>query len=266
MVAGPMTISRRRRPSELAILCAGLSLLSGRGPLSGQAMGVAAPAVQESSLENGIRILVLEDHSQPRVACKILTRFGAVVEEPGRLGSAHYLEHLMFKGTDTIGTTDWPDERPVIERIAALEADLLEERDRARRELRQRGVFLDYQAQATTPRIEELQAAIRAADEEDARFVKTNESMSYYQRSGGTRISASTEQEYMKFDVNLPSNRLEMFFRIEADRMANSQWRQFDAERMILWEQRLGDLGRPDTEFRGNAGVGERRHFAHLLE
>ena len=59
------------------------------------------PDIREASLDNGLRILVLEDHSQPRVACKILTRFGAVVEEPGRFGSAHFLEHLMFKGTAT---------------------------------------------------------------------------------------------------------------------------------------------------------------------
>jgi len=54
----------------------------------------------------------------------------------------------------------------------------------------------------------------------------------------------------MKFDINLPSNQLEMFFRIEADRMANSRWRRFDSEVGILWEQRLGDLNRPDTPFK----------------
>ncbi len=208
------------------------------------------PDVKESSLDNGLRILVVEDHSEPRVACKILTRFGAVVEEPGRLGSAHYLEHLMFKGTPTIGTTDWNAERPIIDRIYQLEAELVQERNRARNDLKQRGVFLDFAHQPSTPRLDELQAQIRAAEEQDAAFIKTNDSMSYYQRTGGMRITASTEQEYMKFDVNLPSEKIEMFFRVEADRMSNSIWRQFDAERMILWEQRLGDLGRPSTEFR----------------
>ena len=72
------------------------------------------PEIVEASLDNGLRILVLEDHSQPRVACKILTRFGAVVEEPGRFGSAHFLEHLMFKGTATIGTHDWEAEEPIL--------------------------------------------------------------------------------------------------------------------------------------------------------
>ncbi len=208
------------------------------------------PTVQEARLDNGLRMLVVEDHSQPRVACKILTHFGAVVEEPGRLGSAHYLEHLMFKGTATIGTRDWAREQPILQRIHDLEAELIQERHRARRELRQRGVFLDYQRQVTTPRIQALEAEIARAVAENERLLNPLEMMSLYQRHGGARLTATTERDYMKFDINLPSNTLEMFFRVEADRMVNSQWRQFDSERMILWEQRLGDLGRPDTVFK----------------
>jgi predicted Zn-dependent peptidase len=208
------------------------------------------PDVHQARLDNGLRILVLEDHSQPRIACKILYHFGAVVEEPGRLGSAHFLEHLLFKGTATIGTEDWDGERPLLEKILRLEEELLQERNRARRELRQRGVFLDYQHQTTTPQIEEIEAELRRTIDEHAPFVDTSEIMSYYQRVGGTRLTATTEQEYMKFDINLPSEKLEIFFRVEADRMVNSQWRQFEPEAMILWEQRLGDLNRPATPFR----------------
>ena len=72
----------------------------------------------------------------------------------------------------------------------------------------------------------------------------------WYQAYGGTRLTATTEQEYMKFDLDLPANRVDLFLRVEADRMQNSVFRNFDAERMILVEQRLGDLNRPDTEFR----------------
>jgi predicted Zn-dependent peptidase len=85
---------------------------------------------------------------------------------------------------------------------------------------------------------------------EAERYVDTEELNSYYQRAGGTRLTAQTEQEYMKFDINLPTEQLELFFRIEADRMVNSQWRRFDSEVDILWEQRLGDVNRPDTLFK----------------
>ena len=54
--------------------------------------------IQEHIFENGLRLLVLEKPGDHRVACKIFTDFGALVETPGDLGSAHFLEHLMFKG------------------------------------------------------------------------------------------------------------------------------------------------------------------------
>ena len=208
------------------------------------------PEIQETSLDNGLRILVLEDHSQPRVACKILTRFGAVVEEPGRFGSAHFLEHLMFKGTATIGTHDWEKERPILEEILEIEQQIIQERNRARSELRERGVYHDFRHAETTPELERLIDVLNEKIIEDEAYVDTEEINSYYQRTGGTRLTAQTEQEYMKFDINLPSNKLEMFFRIEADRMVNSRWRRFDSEVGILWEQRLGDLNRPDTPFK----------------
>ncbi len=209
------------------------------------------PPIQEARLDNGLRILVLEDHSQPRVACKILTHMGSLQDEPGRLGAAHFLEHIMYKGSSaTVGSLDWEKERLLLERIGELEREILQERNRARRELRQRGVFLDYQHQTTTPRLDALETQLEEVVDEQQQYIVNSELMSYHQRNGGTRLTAQTEQEYMHFDINLPTNKLEMFFRVEADRMVNTQFRQFDAEKMILWEQRLGDLNRPDTEFR----------------
>jgi predicted Zn-dependent peptidase len=70
--------------------------------------------IQEHVFPNGLRLLVLERPGDYRVAAKIFTDFGALVEEPGELGAAHFLEHLMFKGTQTLGTTNWDAEQPVI--------------------------------------------------------------------------------------------------------------------------------------------------------
>jgi predicted Zn-dependent peptidase len=73
--------------------------------------------------------------------------------------------------------------------------------------------------------------------------------MRWYQGFGGAKLTASTEQEYMKFDINLPRERIALFLRVEADRMRNSVFREFDQERMILVEQRCGDLNRPTTPY-----------------
>jgi predicted Zn-dependent peptidase len=214
--------------------------------------------IREHLYPNGLRLLVLERPGDHRVAAKIFTDFGAMMEVPGMLGAAHFLEHLMFKGTTSLGSTDWEAERPHIEAIRTTEAELIEELNRERNPLRERGVFNDYAHARTSPRIEMLYDRIRQLGVEVAKFRDNGAMMRWYQAYGGERLTASTEQEYMKFDINLPASRVELFFRIEADRMRNTIFREFDQERMILVEQRLGDLNRPTTPFyeEMNATVG----------
>ena len=217
-------------------------------PSAAQAPSYDLP-IQEHVFDNGLRLLVLEQPGNPRVACKIFFDMGAMNEVPGELGSAHFLEHLMFKGTHTLGTTDWEAERPLIEKLYATEAELIEARNRARNDLRQRGVFHDYSHATSTPEIDSLQREIERIDKELAPYRDGGAMMRWYQAFGGAHLTATTEQEYMKFDINLPANRTELFLRVEADRMQNSVFREFDQERMILVEQRYGDLNRATTPY-----------------
>jgi predicted Zn-dependent peptidase len=183
---------------------------------------------------------------------------GAIHETPGLLGSAHFQEHLMFKGTPSLGTSDWGQEQPIRERMKRVEGELIAEKNRARNAIRQRGILDSYQHQAETPRITELRAELNALEARAARFRQGGALNRWYQAYGGTNLTATTEQEYMKFDINLPVERIDLFFRIEADRMVNTIFREFDQERMILVEQRLGDLNKPSTPYyeQVNAVVG----------
>lgn len=205
--------------------------------------------IREHVYDNGLRLLVVERPNDHRVACKIFTDFGALVETPGDLGSAHFLEHLMFKGTETLGTRDWQAEAPIIEQIYATEKALILELNKERNALRQRGVFHDYSHIDCTPTIDSLRQELAGLTREGAQYRDNGAMMRWYQGFGGTRLTASTEQEYMKFDINLPSNRAALFLRVEADRMRNSVFREFDQERMILVEQRYGDLNRFTTPY-----------------
>jgi len=212
--------------------------------------GRYALPIEERLLDNGLRILVLERPEDTRVVCKIFTDMGAINETPGQYGAAHFLEHLMFKGTPTLGSRDWEAEEKLHRQIRLAEDALIEARNKARNELRERGVFHDYQHEETTPEIQELTALI---DSLNAQVLELNDEgpmKKWYQAYGGTRLTATTEQEYMKFDIDLPADRVELFLRVEADRMQNSVFRNFDAERMVLVEQRIGDLNRADTDYR----------------
>ncbi|HUG37993.1 MAG TPA: insulinase family protein, partial [Candidatus Limnocylindrales bacterium] len=122
-----------------------------------------------------------------------------------------------------------------------------------------RGVFHDYRHAETTPRLDSLRAELARLEGEAGAWRDHGAMMRWYQAFGGTRLTATTEQEYMKFDINLPVERVELFLRVEADRMVNTVFREFDEERMILVEQRLGDLNRPTTPyFEALAGVAGR--------
>jgi predicted Zn-dependent peptidase len=206
--------------------------------------------IKEHVFDNGLRLLVIERPGESRVVSKIFTDMGALNETPGQYGAAHFLEHLMFKGTPTLGSRDWQREEDLHEQIQIAEDALEDERNRARNNLRERGVFHDYRHESTTPRIEELQGLIDSLNQQVLELNDEGPMKRWYQAYGGTRLTATTEQEYMKFDLDLPADRVELFLRVEADRMENSIFRNFDAERMILVEQRLGDLNRPDTDYR----------------
>lgn len=239
----------RQAPSlRLYLLVAMASgLLSGRPThLAAQTPGLD---IREHVLDNGLRLLVLERPGDPRVACKIFTDFGSIVEIPGQLGAAHFLEHLMFKGTRTLGTLDWDVEAPIRTRIDDTETALIHELNRARNELRERGVFHDFRHAASTPALDSLMGELARLEREASAHRDGGAMMRWYQAYGGTGLTATTEQEYMKFDINLPRERVDLFLRVEADRMVNSVFREFDEERMILVEQRLGDLNRPTTPF-----------------
>ena len=206
--------------------------------------------ILEHVYENGLRLLVIERRGEQRVVSKIFTDMGALNETPGQFGAAHFLEHLMFKGTTTLGSLDWEREKEVHAQIRAAEDALIEELNRSRNDLRQRGVFHDYQHSETTPRIDDLRALIDSLNRQAQELSEEGPMKVWYQAYGGTRTTATTEQEYMKFDLDLPVDRVELFLRVEADRMQNSVFRNFDAERMVLVEQRLGDLNRAETQFR----------------
>ena len=206
--------------------------------------------ILEHVYENGLRLLVIERPDEQRVVAKIFTDMGALNETPGQYGAAHFLEHLMFKGTPTLGSLDWEREKEIHEQIRAAEDALIEELNRSRNDLRERGVFHDYRHSETTPRAEELRALIDSLNRQAQELSEEGPVSVWYMAYGGTRLTATTEQEYMKFDIDLPAERIELFLRLEADRMRNSVFRNFDAERMVLVEQRLGDLNRAETDFR----------------
>ena len=222
-------------------------------PIASQ--GIPSPLeIQEHALENGFRLLLVEDHSTPRVAANLWYRGGAMQEGNGEHGITHFLEHVIHQGTTTVGTTDFASELPILREINETEQELLAVRNRERNQLRERGVFFDELDWPTTPEMEQLRHRLYELEERDSQFRKFWAEYTLYRGHGGFSrhtdpVPASTEQEYMEISLALPSQYIELFFRLEADRMVNAVLRGWEAQRFTVLEQILNSQSNPQTRF-----------------
>ena len=210
-------------------------------------------AVQEALLENGFRVLVVQDRRVPRVAARLWYRFGSMQEPNGEHGSSHFLEHVVHQGTTTVGTIDFAAERQILDEIHRTEQQLVAEMNRQRNAVRERRVFYDELAWPTSPEIDKLRRQLYELEDRDARYRDFWAEFNWYRRYGtigyADPVPASTEQEYLKIDIDVPKEYLELFFRLEADRMVNAVLRGWEAQRFTVFEQILNGLSRPETNF-----------------
>lgn len=130
--------------------------------------------VREHDLDNGLKLLVVERHDSPTVTAYITFKVGSVDETSEMRGVAHLLEHMLFKGTMTIGTSDWEKEKPIQEEIESVGARLDDLRGRPDADSEEVAELLN--------RLDELQT-------EQQKYVVKDEFSSIYSEHGG---SAST--------------------------------------------------------------------------
>jgi predicted Zn-dependent peptidase len=218
------------------------ALLSAQEPDSAAVPAPGAPGldlpVRVDTLDNGLRVLALRRPGAPTVSFVLQFEVGSVNEVLGQTGIAHLLEHLLFKGTTTIGTTSLVDELALYPLMDAAQDSLLA--IRAGR--------LDPEARVRLRRrIEELEDSARS-------FIEPNEFDRILTENGARGMNASTTYESTTYYVSLPANRAELWFVMEADRMANPILREFYAERDVVAEERRQRLeaspaGRLTEEF-----------------
>jgi predicted Zn-dependent peptidase len=210
--------------------------------------------VEEHVLENGFTILLVEDRRAPRVAANLWIRVGSMQEAVGMHGITHFLEHVIHQGTTTVGTRDLAAELPILQEIHDTEQELIAARNRARNQLRERDVFYDELGWPSTPEMRALRARLYALEDRDNQYRDFWTSYKWYLEHGGyvrhlDPVPASTEQDYMEMNMALPREHLELFFRLEAERMVNAVFRGWEAQRFTVLEQILGGKSRPQTRF-----------------
>lgn len=185
--------------------------------------------VREVTLDNGMRVLILPRAGAPTVSFVMQFAVGGVHERLGTTGVAHLLEHMLFKGSETIGTTDPVAERRLFARADSIHDRLLRERAESIRS----GMDSDR-----ARRIGEWERELSALEDSARAYVTSNEFDRILTRAGAQGLNATTTSESTSYFVELPANRAELFFALEADRMANPVFREFYTERDVVLEER----------------------------
>lgn len=193
---------------------------------------------QEFVLDNGMKFLVIPRKGDPNVAAGWIARVGSVNERPGITGIAHLFEHMMFKGTTTIGVKDFDLDRQVREQMDAVRADLRKEEEDQIRRLRLGEISDLNDPTARSPKHQELLTKFQDLQQKEKALLVTNEFDRLYTSNGASGMNAGTDHDYTIYFINVPANKLELWFWMESDRLANAVFREFYSERDVVKEER----------------------------
>lgn len=197
--------------------------------LAQESWELLAPLVVER-LDNGMTFLLYPNKRTPVFSGVIRYDVGGKDESTGMTGIAHMFEHMAFKGTHTIGTRDWPKEQ---EALARLELAATAYDDAKNRVINEK-MPPEEARKLMTP----LAEAFKQARADAGQYVVKNEFDEIYSREGGSEMNAQTSGDATTYYISLPSNRLELWARMESDRLRNPVMREFYSERDVVMEER----------------------------
>jgi predicted Zn-dependent peptidase len=204
------------------ILAAGLFLLP--LALGAQDLESFEKGLTEYRLANGLTFLIVERPGAPVVSFYTYVDVGSAQEVPGITGLAHMFEHMAFKGTSKIGTSDYEAEAQALARVDEAYHDY----DRERRN--PRGSDPD--------KLAELEQAWKDAQETAREFVVANEFGEIIDREGAVGLNASTGADRTDYYYSLPANKIELWAHLESERFLDPVLREFYIERDVVMEER----------------------------
>ncbi len=183
-----------------------------------------AHRVTVKKLPNGLTLVVCNRPEAPVFSFFTIVNAGSVQDPTGETGIAHMFEHLAFKGTKDIGTTDYPAEKVALAKVeqayAAYDAEYRKRVGRDPAKLKQ----LKAQFDATTAVAE--------------KYVIPNQFTQIAELNGAVKINAETSEDATEYFWSMPANRLQLWAYMESDRIANPVPREFYKERSVVMEER----------------------------
>src|ERR1700733_5335063 len=175
-------------------------------------------------LPNGLTLLICERPEAPVFSFFTLVDAGSAQDPMRQTGLAHMFEHMAFKGTDKIGTTDYAAEKPALEKVETAYAAYIAERDKT--------VGRDE------VKLKELEKAWKDAIAAADRYVVANQFGKIVEQNGGQDLNAFTDYDETGYHYSLPANRLELWAYLESERFLHPVLREFYKERNVVIEER----------------------------
>ncbi len=199
-------------------------MLAANLPLAGQDLLADFEAkTSVHVLENGWTFILVERPVAPVFSFATVVNVGSAQEVPGITGLAHMFEHMAFKGTPNIGTTDYEAEKQALDEV-----------ERA---------YHAYAAAKHDPRadpeeVEKLHAEFKGKEEKAGEYIVANEFGDIVEREGGVGLNAFTNADHTVYAYSFPANRLELFAFLESERFMHPVFREFYKERDVVQEER----------------------------
>lgn len=205
------------------------------GPTIGQQV-----KVESFVLDNGMEFLLLPRTEQPNsISACWLAKVGSVNERPGITGISHFFEHMMFKGTSTIGTTDPELDRSLSAQQQNVKSQLNQLIWNQQYQRWRLGEIDDpFDPAYDTDEMKILREELDRLIEEQAQITIMNEFDMVYTKFGGSGLNAFTANDLTLFFITIPSNKFELWAWMESDRLNDSIFREFYAERDVVHEER----------------------------
>ncbi|MBB2954004.1 pitrilysin family protein [Sphingobacterium sp. JUb56] len=183
------------------------------------------------TLKNGLTVILSPSKKVPRIQAYIATKAGSKTDPSDHTGLAHYLEHMLFKGTDKFGSKDWAKEKPLLDQIDGLYEQYNSTKDEAKRK--------------------EIYKQIDQVSGEAAKYAIANEYDKLMSEMGAEGTNAFTSFEQTVYTEDIPNNVIDKFLAVQAERFRNPILRLFHTELEAVYEEKnrgLDNDGRKSVE------------------
>jgi predicted Zn-dependent peptidase len=201
-----------------------LLLLITAAPLMAQDLASFEKRVTVKKLDNGLTVIILERPEAPVFSYATVVNAGNAQEVPGITGLAHMFEHMAFKGSEVVGTTNYDAEKAALQKVeSAYSAYDMERRKPVGRD---------------DAKVAQLEKAWKDAIDEAQKYVVPNEFAKVVDQAGGVGMNAFTRSDETVYFYSLPANRFELWAYLDSERFLHPVFREFYKERDVVTEER----------------------------